>query len=211
RSGRTSRRSSPTPFGTASGLPSIRSPAHSGAGERGRQLQRAQPRRSGLQLGLGADHGPPERIAQFKTIETTVTPSPPDPFAATYFGLQQIRWLPTNIADSPAEALSRLFMLPGAHYSAPEMSWKFEVAPGGIGFLGSRALGPQYQNDVFVGARRPFLEGGHLFRLNLTGNRRMIGIDDPRLEDRVADNLHKWEITESESLLFGRDFGSGTH
>ena len=59
-------------------------------------------------------------------------------------------------------------------------------------------------------AARPFLEGGHLFHFNLTGNRRRIGVDDPRLEDRVADNLHKWEITESESLLIGRNFGVGT-
>jgi aldose sugar dehydrogenase len=171
------------------------------------EVNRADP---GFNSGWVQIMGPPERVAQFKTIETTVTPSPPDPFAATYFGLQQIRWLPTNIADSPAEALSRLFMLPGAHYSAPELSWKFEVAPAGIGFLHSSALGPQYRNDLFVGAARVFLEGGHLFRLNLTGNRQKIGVDDPRLEDRVADNLHKWEITESESLLFGRNFGIGT-
>jgi glucose/arabinose dehydrogenase len=150
--------------------------------------------------------GPPERIAQYKSIETD--PTAPQPFAPTgYFGLQQVRWSPTNIANSPGEALSRLFILPGAHYSAPELSWKFEVAPGGIGFLASRALGPQYRNDLFVGAARTFLEGGHLFRLQLNGNRRAIGVDDPRLEDRVADNVNKWEITESESLLFGRNFG----
>jgi glucose/arabinose dehydrogenase len=171
------------------------------------ELNRAEP---GFNSGWVQIMGPPERIAQFKTIETTVTPSPPDPFAATYFGLQQIRWLPTNIADSPGEALSRLFMLPGAHYSAPEFSWKFEVAPAGIGFLESTALGPQYKNDLFVGAARVFLEGGHLFHFNLTGNRRKVAVDDPRLEDRVADNLHKWEITESESVLFGRNFGIGT-
>ena len=35
-------------------------------------------------------------------------------------------------------------------------------------------------------------------------------MDDPRLEDRVADNLAKHEITESESLLFGRNFGIST-
>jgi hypothetical protein len=35
-------------------------------------------------------------------------------------------------------------------------------------------------------------------------------VDDPRLEDRVADNLAKSEITESETLLFGRNFGVGT-
>jgi glucose/arabinose dehydrogenase len=171
------------------------------------ELNRAEP---GFNSGWVQIMGPPERIAQFKTIETTVTPSPPDPFAATYFGLQQIRWLPTNIADSPGEALSRLFMLPGAHYSAPEFSWKFEVAPAGIGFLESTALGLQYKNDLFVGAARVFLEGGHLFHFNLTGNRRKVAVDDPRLEDRVADNLHKWEITESESVLFGRNFGIGT-
>jgi aldose sugar dehydrogenase len=171
------------------------------------ELNRAD---AGFNSGWVQIMGPPERIGQFKAIETTVTPSPPDPFASTYFGLQQIRWPPTNIADTPQEGLSRLFMLSGAHYSAPELSWKFEVAPAGIGFLSSRALGPQYENDLFMGAARTFLEGGHLFHFNLTGNRGKIAVDDPRLADRVADNLHKWEITESESLLFGRNFGIGT-
>ena len=167
------------------------------------ELNIAEP---GFNSGWVQIMGPPERIGQFRAIETD--PTAPQPFAANgYFGLQQIRWSPVNIAATPAEGLSRLFMLPGAHYSAPELSWKFEVAPGGIGFLSSRALGPQYRNDLFVGGARPFLEGGHLFRLNLTGNRHKIGVDDPRLEDRVADNLNKWELTESESLLFGRNFG----
>src|SRR5690606_2083057 len=42
------------------------------------------------------------------------------------------------------------------------------------------------------------------------GNRRQVAVDDPRLEDRVADNLDKHEITESESLLFGTGFGIST-
>jgi glucose/arabinose dehydrogenase len=154
--------------------------------------------------------GPLSRIAQFKQIETSM------------FGgnLQQSRWPPTNIADSPQEARDRLFMLPGAHYSDPEFSWKFEVAPAGIGFMDGRGLGPQYDGDLFVGAARPFLEGGFLWHFNLTGNRRKIGVDDPRLEDRVADNLDKPSPTdpaanaralvESESLLFGRNFGVAT-
>ena len=171
------------------------------------ELNRVAP---GFNSGWTQIMGPPERIAQFKAIETTVTPNPPDPFATSYVGLQQLRWSPENIADSPQEALSRLFMLPGAHYSAPEFSWKYEVAPGGIGFVNGRGLGPQYDGDLFVAAARPFLEGGHLFHFNLTGNRQRIGVDDPRLEDRVADNLHKWEGTESESLLIGRNFGVGT-
>jgi hypothetical protein len=32
-------------------------------------------------------------------------------------------------------------------------------------------------------------------------------VDDPRLEDRVADNFSKFDGTESESLLFGTNFG----
>ena len=141
--------------------------------------------------------GPVERIAQFKEIETT-------------FGnmqLQQIRWPPTNIADSPAEALARMYMLPGATYSDPEFSWKWEVAPGGIGFVEGRGLGPQFAGDLFMGAATDNLEGGYLFHFNITGNGRAVGLDDPRLADRVADNLAKHEITESESLLIGRNFG----
>ena len=141
--------------------------------------------------------GPVERIAQFKEIETT-------------FGgmnLQQVRWPPERIADTPEEALARLFELPGARYTDPAFSWLWEVAPGGIGFLNGRSLGPQYDGDLFMGAGTPNLEGGYLFRFELTGNRRKIGVDDPRLEDRVADNVAKHEITESESLLFGRNFG----
>jgi glucose/arabinose dehydrogenase len=96
---------------------------------------------------------------------------------------------------------------PVSHYSDPEFSWKFEVAPAAIGFMSGGALGPQYQGDLFTGAARLTLEGGQLFHFKLTGNRQKIGVDDPRLEDRVADNVAKFDITESESLLFGRNFG----
>jgi glucose/arabinose dehydrogenase len=89
----------------------------------------------------------------------------------------------------------------------PAFSWRWAVAPAGIGFLRGRALGPQYEGDLFVAAARTTLEGGYLFRFNLTGNRRKIGVDDPRLADRVADNNAKFDITESESLLAGRNFG----
>jgi len=144
--------------------------------------------------------GPASRIAQFKQIETT--------FGAG--NLQQLRWPPANIADSPAEALSRLFALPGSHYSDPEFAWKWAVPPSAIGFVKGRALGPQFEGDLFVGAATPATAGGYLFRFKLTGNRQKIAVDDPRLEDRVADNNQKNDITESESLLIGRDFGVTT-
>ncbi len=155
---------------------------------------------AGMNGGWVQIMGPVSRISEFKFIETTMFGS----------NLQQLRWPPTNIADSPQEALSRLFMLPGAHYEDPEFSWKFAVAPAGIGFVLGRALGPQYQGDLIVGAARTTLVGGYLFHFNLTGNRLKVGVDDPRLEDRVADNLAKFDVTESEELLFGRDFGIGT-
>jgi hypothetical protein len=99
---------------------------------------------------------------------------------------------------------------PVSHYSDPEFSWKYEVAPAGIGFIRGRALGPQYENDLIVGAARNTLLEGQLFRLQLTGNRRKIAVDDPRLEDRVADNTAKFDLTESESLVFGTGFGIST-
>jgi glucose/arabinose dehydrogenase len=297
----------------------------------------------GANLGWVQIMGPLSRIAQFKEIETSTN----------FFGLQQIRWLPTNIADTPADALLRMFKVfeggdrfgavltgreevppvetqaralasfqlnpdgtlsfelratgpienvtqahihlgayqqngpvvlflygpsapqsfvagdlisrgtasdadviarppgftpsisnlvermrqgrayanlhttahpagevrgqiivtdrgPVSHYSDPEFSWKYEVAPAGIGFVSSPNLGKAYEGDMIVGAARNFLQGGTLFRFNLTGNRRKIAVDDPRLTDRVADNTNKFEITESESLLFGTNFGIGT-
>jgi glucose/arabinose dehydrogenase len=158
------------------------------------ELNRIEP---GMNGGWIQVMGPIDRVAQFKEIETT-------------FGgrnLQQLRWSPENIADTPEEARSRLFMLQGARYSDPQFSWKWEVAPGGMGFVNGRGLGAQFAGDLFMGAATPVLQGGYLFHFNLTGNRRAVGVDDPRLKDRVADNLGKHEITESESLLIGRNFG----
>jgi glucose/arabinose dehydrogenase len=154
----------------------------------------------GMNLGWVQVMGPLARIAQYKAIETS----------PQFFGLQQLRWPPTNIADSASQARSRMFMLPGARYSDPEFAWKFEVAPAAVGFLRGRGLGPQYENDLFVGAARPTLAGGQIWHFNLAGNRQKIAVDDPRLEDRVADNNAKFDITESESLLFGTNFGVGT-
>jgi glucose/arabinose dehydrogenase len=141
--------------------------------------------------------GPLGRLAEYKAIETS-----PD-----FFGLQQLRWPPDRIADTEQEALSRLFTLPGSHFNDPEFSWKFATAPAGIGFVNSRVLGPQYLGDLFVGFSTPLIQGGALLHFNLTGNRRMIGVDDPRLEDRVADNSQPHDPAETESLIIGKNFG----
>jgi aldose sugar dehydrogenase len=152
---------------------------------------------SGFNGGWVQIIGPVERVAEYKAIET----------GPRRFGLQQVRWPPTRIADTPEEALERLFLLPGAQYTEPLLSWKFEVAPGGLGFVRGQGLGPAYAGDLIVGAAVTSLLGGQLWRLQLNGDRREFIFSDPRLDDGVADNLDKYDLTESESLLFGQDFG----
>ena len=97
-----------------------------------------------------------------------------------------------------------------SRYQDPELSWTYEVAPVGLGFLGSNALGNGYRGDMFVGAARNLIEGGQLFRMPLTRDRKGLALADKRLRDRVADNTFKYGIAESESLLFGRNFGVAT-
>jgi glucose/arabinose dehydrogenase len=155
----------------------------------------------GMNSGWVQTTGPLARIGEYKQIETTSLHHEDFP------NLQQFRWGPERIADSPQEALSRMFVLPASHYSDPEFSWKFVLAPAAIGFVAGRGLGPQFEGDLFVGFSTLDTLGGPLFRFNLTGNRRKIAVDDPRLDDRVADNVTFHDMSESESLLVGRDFG----
>src|SRR5262249_17587438 len=139
-----------------------------------------------------------DHISDFKAIETS----------PQYFGLQQIRWPPTLIADSPEEALDRLFMLPGAHYLDPLLTWKFEIAPAGFGFIGGTGLGPESEGEMIVGGARDFLFDGHLFRLKPTPDRMDLDLSD--VGDRVIEAADKWDIHGSESLLFGKGFGVTT-
>lgn len=153
--------------------------------------------------------GPMHRIDQYKQIETT------------QFGglLQQLRWPPTLIADSPGEARRALFRLPGSHYEDPVFSWKYELPPAGITFMRGRGLGADYEGDLFLGAARTGVNpstvpgatviSGHIFRMKLDRARKHFVFTDPRLDDHVADNLDKHDLTESESLVFGRNFGVG--
>jgi glucose/arabinose dehydrogenase len=158
----------------------------------------------GMNGGWIQIQGPVSRVAEFRQIETTSLHN------ETFPNLQQFRWGPERIATTPAEALSRLFVLPGSHYSDPEFSWRLVVPPAGIGFVNGRALGPQYDGDLFVGAAESDPEedeGGLLFRFSLTGNRRQIAVDNPGLEDRVDDNVEFDEPLESEELVIGTGFG----
>ncbi|MFL6254715.1 MAG: PQQ-dependent sugar dehydrogenase, partial [Pyrinomonadaceae bacterium] len=103
---------------------------------------------AGFNGGWAQLMGPSTRIGEFKSIEI-----------ARGNSLQQNRWPPSNLADTPAQALARLYQLPGSHYTEPEFSWKYAIAPSPIGFGGS-GLGLQYAGDLFVGASRTTLLGG---------------------------------------------------
>jgi aldose sugar dehydrogenase len=152
--------------------------------------------------------GPLSRIADFKTIETTLFGS----------NLQQVRYPPTRVAYTSALALSRMFMLPGAFYHDPEFSWRFEIGPAGTTFVNGNALGPEYNGTLWIGSARSFQQvggnGGSLYRLRLTADRLNVDVSaDPRLADHVADNLfraQKFDGTESETLQIGTGFGTAT-
>ena len=69
---------------------------------------------------------------------------------------------------------------------------------------------------LWFGSSRGFApvggNGGSLYRIRLTADRLHVDTSaDPRLADKVADNLfraQKFEGTESESLLIGKGFGT---
>lgn len=149
--------------------------------------------------------GPISRVPDFKLIETTQFNS----------SLQQVRYPPTRVAYTAAAAVSRLVMLPGAVYVDPDLSWRYEIGPAGTTFVSGDALGPEYNGTLWIGSARSFQQvggnGGSLYRLKLTPDRQHVDVSaDPRLADRVADNLFrtsKFDGTESETLQIGTGFG----
>jgi glucose/arabinose dehydrogenase len=166
------------------------------------ELNRVVP---GMNGGWVQFAGPISRIADWKMIETTLFGS----------NLQQVRYPPTRAAYTPALALSRMFMLPGATYVDPEFSWRYEIGPAGTTFVTGNALGPEYNGTLWIGSARSNQQvggnGGSLYRLRLTADRLHVDVSaDPRLADRVADNLFrptKFDGTESETLHIGTGFG----
>ena len=146
--------------------------------------------------------GPQHRFFDFKDIEVNE------------FGgaLQQVRYPPTRLANSPGLAKKRLVMLDGATYVDPELSWLYESGPAGTTFVTGDRLTSKHDGTLWIGSSRAFSQvggtGGSLFRITLSHDRRKVKLDDPRLAEGVADNLTKFDPTESESLLIGKGFGT---
>jgi len=164
--------------------------------------------------------GPSDRVREYKKMESSFTPlqgnlpvagnvalSAVDPAAAFIPALQQIRWPPTRIANSPGQAKRRLFVLPGSHYSEPEFSWKWAVAPAAIGF-GGASLGSRHAGNLFVGGSRTFLDEGYLFEFQFDQTRRHFAFPaGSKLRDGVDNNDYKFDEGQSAALVAGKNFG----
>lgn len=147
--------------------------------------------------------GPLSRVNEFRQIEINAGTGANGPN-----GLQQRRFPATRISETPEEAKSRLFHVPGSHPRDPEFSWRNVVPPAALGFIDGDALGAQYDGDLIVGsAVARAANAGHLYRFRLNGGRKQLVFDDPALEDKVADNSAIDDLTESESIIWGRNFG----
>jgi glucose/arabinose dehydrogenase len=79
---------------------------------------------------------------------------------------------------------SDLFSIAGSHYADPKFSWLNTVGPTAIAFLDSENLGPQYENDAFVGD----INNGNLYRFKPNGTRDGFSFSGAGLIDLVADN-----------------------
>jgi aldose sugar dehydrogenase len=148
--------------------------------------------RPGFNSGWIQTMGPLSRVAEFKEIETTM-------FAQN---LQQLRYPPSRIADTPEEARDRMVDVPGSRYSDPEFSWKFAVPPTALAFMDNKTLGGDYARDLVLGNG-----AGQLMEFDMAGNRREFRFDSAGLRDLVDDNSAKFVPNESASLVFAEGFG----
>ncbi len=85
-------------------------------------------------------------------------------------------------------------------YSDPEFTWQQTVAPTGLDFLDSSALGAAYQNDLFVGD----YNNGNLYHFDLNENRTQLVLGGG-LADKALD-----PGDEVDDILFGTGFGGIT-
>jgi glucose/arabinose dehydrogenase len=85
-------------------------------------------------------------------------------------------------------------------YRDPEFSWQIPVGVTAMNFLNSPALGPQYENDLFVGD----INHGRLYHFDLNQDRTGLMLEGV-LEDKVAAN-----VDELSSVIFGTGFRSVT-
>jgi hypothetical protein len=138
--------------------------------------------------------GPASRVPDFKSIELSLPTSEGDPRG----GLQQYRWPPTNIASTPAEALSRLWMAPASQYRDPQYSWKFATLPVGLNFF-TQKFADHLRGRLLVNvASTP----GLLLAFPMNESRMELAV-----QDKVDDNAAKQQLNESRQFIIGSGFG----
>lgn len=85
-------------------------------------------------------------------------------------------------------------------YHDPQFIWFDTVAPTALKFFNSSKLGSQYQNDLFVGDKN----NGNLYDFKLNQSRTGFIFNDPKLDDKIANNLD-----EVNSLVLASGFDNG--
>ncbi len=100
-----------------------------------------------------------------------------------------------------AQGTSDLVFFPGSHYDDPKFSWFDTVAPTGIVFMASSALGAAYTNHVFVGD----INNGVLYHFVPNSARNGFVFNGAGLGDLVADSP-----TELDETIIGTGFGGIT-
>ena len=147
--------------------------------------------------------GPQHRFFDFKDIEVNE------------FGgaLQQVRFPPTRLAHSRATRATNLFMLPGATYVDPELSWQYESGPAGTTFVRGTALGADYEGTLWIGSSRASRRSAapaaacSASRLSRRPEEGRCRRSEARRPGR-RQLRPKFDRTESESLLIGTGFGT---
>jgi glucose/arabinose dehydrogenase len=102
--------------------------------------------------------------------------------------------------DADGDTTADLFSLPRSRYADPKFSWFESVGVTGIAFLDSTKLGPEYENNIFVGD----YVFSNLYRFQLNKKRDgLLLLDD--LADKVADNSN-----ERNDARIGQEFNGIT-
>ena len=105
------------------------------------------------------------------------------------------------ISQSDDIAQEDLVSFPGSHYADPVFSWKPSRGITDIEFLNSSALGPKYQNNIFVGD----ITSGNLYFFEVNSTRTGLTFNEPTISDLIADGEE-----ELENITWGTGFGGIT-
>ena len=178
--------------------------------ERRRRLQRAQPRHPGHERRLDpARRARSAGVADFKFIETTQFGS----------ALQQVRYPPTRVAYTARAGAVADVHAARRRLRRSRVQLEVRDRPGGhdvrvAATRSARSTTARSGSARRAASSRSAATAAASTACKLTPDRLHVDVSaDPRLADRVADNLfraQKFDGTESETLQIGTGFGTTT-